>query len=135
MGRMLISFPSQDTPVRRTLVTTQGTRRGTHCRLYGSCRCPPEARRLWHDANNTPARPFVKRARLPIHRPGLMRRHHNRLDLPAPDRPQVPNCLLLRQPHGPGCGRNSNSDPLRLHRCPSTNNRPRPRILSTILPC
>ena len=134
VSRMSYCLPGKNTPVRRPLMTPQSTRRSPDRRLHGTGRCPAEARGLRHDTHDTLARPPIKRAGLPFYRPSPVRRNYNRLNLPTPDRSKIPNCLLLRQPHGPSCWRHPDPNPLRVYGRTSTNNRPWTCIFSPLLP-
>lgn len=62
-----------------------------------------------------------------------MRRSHNRVHLPSPNRPKVPHRLLIRKPHGAGSGRNPYSNRLRLCRRTYFNNCTRPHFFCTLL--
>lgn len=63
-----------------------------------------------------------------------MRGNYNGVYLLTPNRPQVTNCLLLRQPHRPCSRRHSYPIPMRLYGGPNLDDRPRPHLLRTILP-
>ncbi|KAG7215033.1 hypothetical protein INR49_022842, partial [Caranx melampygus] len=59
--------------------------------------------------------------------------NHNRIHLPAPDRPKVTHRLFISKPHGLSSRRHSYSNALRLHGSPHSNNCPRPHILCSLL--
>lgn len=131
---LLISLFSKNTPLWRPPVTSQSSRRSSHCRIHSACRGSPETWRLRNDTNSNHARTTNKRTQLPVHYPSPMRRHHDRFYLPTPNRSKVPNRLLISQPHRPSCRRNPHPNPLRFHRRPNPNNCPRLNVLRLILP-
>lgn len=115
-------FLSKNTTIRRPPLTSQSPRRSPYRRLNGPGRCSPKTRGLRHDTNNTSTRPTIQRIGLPLYCSGPLRRNYNRLNLPPPNRPQIPHCLLLSQPHGLSRRRNSYPNPMRLYRSASLNN-------------
>lgn len=133
MSGLSTRLPSKNTTIWSTSLTPQSTRRSPHCRVNSTCRRTPKARRIWHNANYSDTRAPDKRTVLPIYYSSPLRYCHNRLNLPPTNRPKIPNCLLLCQPHRPSDRGYSYSNPLRLHRSIDPNNRPRTNILSPIL--
>ena len=134
MSRLLIGFPGKNAPVWRSPLASQSPRRSPHCRVHSASSRTPKTRRLRHNTNNNHTRAPHQRAQLPLHCLCLVRRNHNRLNLPPPDRLKITNRLLISKPHRPCCRGYSNPNTLRLYRGSYSYNRPRPDILRPILP-
>lgn len=115
-------------------MTPKSTRRSPNRRLNSTCSRTPKVRGLRHNANNSNTRPPHQRTQLPLYYLRPMRGNHDRLNLSPPNRPKVPNCLLICQPHRPSCRRNFNPNPLGLYRRPNPYNCPRSNIFRPILP-
>jgi len=135
MSRLFACVFGEDAPLRGPPLTAQSTRRSPHRRLYGPGGSPTETWWLWHDTNNTSSRPTFQRTSIPVYCAGLMRRDYDRLNLLASNRPEIPDCLLFSQPHRSGCRRHLNSNALRVHRRPNSDDCTRPCIFSPLLPC
>ena len=134
MGRVPSGFPSKNTPLRGTPLAPESPCRGPHRRI-NSPRCRPlKTRGLRNNADNNHARALNRKTKLPFHYLRTLRRHHNRLDLPASNRPEVPNCLLISQPYGPRRRGNSDPNTMGVYRSTYSYNRPWPDILSPLLP-
>lgn len=134
MSWMHTCLPSKDTSLWRPSLTTESPRRSPRCRINSpSCRAP-KTRRLRNNTYINCPRPTNKRAKLPLHYPCPMRCNYNGLNLPAPNRPKIINCLLLSQPHRSSSRWNSYPNTMRLYRSPNPNDCPRPHFLRTILP-
>uniref|UniRef100_A0A8C3IGD6 Uncharacterized protein n=1 Tax=Chrysemys picta bellii TaxID=8478 RepID=A0A8C3IGD6_CHRPI len=63
-----------------------------------------------------------------------MRSNHNWLNLSTPNRFKIIDCLLISKSHGSCYCCNTNTNPMSIHRCYYTYNRPWPNILNTLLP-
>lgn len=133
MSRLSTRIFSQNTTIWSPHLTPQSPRRSTSCRLNDSCRRPTKIRRLRNNTNLNCIRTINKRIKLPLYRSRIMRNYHNRLYLFTPDRPQVPNRLLISKPHGPCSRRYSNPNPMRIYWCTYSYNCTRLNLLRPLL--
>lgn len=134
VSRLSPGLPSQNATLWGTPMTPQSPRRSPHRWLHNSCSRPPKTRRLWHNTNNNPARAPHKRTMLPLHHLRPLRGGHDWVYLPPPDRSKIPNRLLIRRPHRPGCCWHPHSNPMRFFRGPHSHNCPRTHIIRPLLP-
>uniref|UniRef100_A0A8C0T5M8 Uncharacterized protein n=2 Tax=Canis lupus TaxID=9612 RepID=A0A8C0T5M8_CANLF len=62
-----------------------------------------------------------------------MRHSYNKLYLPTPNRPKIPNCVLLSQPYSTCHHSSPHPNTMKLYRSNSSNNCPWPNVIHTIL--
>lgn len=134
MNGLSTRLPCKNAPLWCPPLTSQSPCRGPSGRINSPCRRPTETRRLWNNAYSGCSRAPNKRAKLSVYYLCALRNHHDRLYLPAPDRPKIPHCLLISEPHGPSGWGNFNSNPLRIHRGHYPNDCPWTNILRPLLP-
>lgn len=126
---------SKDTPLRGPPLTSKSPCRSTHRRVNSTSSRPPETRGVRYNANNNLTRTIDQRTQLPIYYSSPLRCAYDRLYLPTPNRPEVPNCLLICQPYRISCRRNPHPNPMRIHRRFNSYDCPWFNIFCAFLPC
>ncbi|TKC46933.1 hypothetical protein EI555_012012 [Monodon monoceros] len=94
------SLCSKSTPLRPPPLTTQSTRRGSHCRFYSPRSRITKTRGLQRATNHINTQHPNRIQSIPFPHALSMRNNHNQFYLSTSNRPKITHCLLFRQPHG-----------------------------------
>lgn len=95
MGRLPNCLFSQDTPVWGSPLVAEGTCRGARSGVNSTSGGPTKAGWLRDDAYDDGVGPSIKGAVLSLHHSGPLGDHHNRVNLPSADGPEISYCLLI----------------------------------------
>lgn len=124
---------NQNATLWTTLMTTKSTRRSPNRRINSPSSSTTQIRRIRNHSNYNNTKPSIKNTLLPIYSISIMRSNYNWFNLPTTNRFKIINRLLISKPHRSCYCCNTNTNPMSIHRCYYTYNRPWINIINTLL--
>nr|CAJ90462.1 NADH dehydrogenase subunit 4 [Lepidochelys olivacea] len=128
------SLYNQNTTMRLTFMMTKSTCKSPNCKLNNPSRSITKTKKMWYYPHYNNTKPLIKNTLLPFHGTRIMKGNHNWFYLLTTNKSKIINRLLISKPHKTNHRRNTNTNPMSLHRRNYTYNRPWLNVINTLLP-